>query len=225
MAGWTMYKAPRMPSRGRVRKPSVSIPSWTNADSTALSGAARTCTFTPDFLRQQRQQVAARNAAQRANMTTVEESQPSLSARVRRLRSKEGYPAQCFTFGKSENLAMSREVNSTEKALDSIREAEFCRQADMADFSEAWYSDLLATAADGLSEAVEGSSGSGGELGSHVERLLDIIRRDLQYGLRYTGLIDYVCCLNENDVKELIAQGTNLVEFLCQFKKSSFALC
>ena len=76
----------------------------------------------------------------------------------------------------------------------------------MADFSEAWYSDLLATAADGLSEAVEGSSGSGGELGSHVERLLDIIRRDLQYGLRYTGLIDYVCCLNENDVKELIAQ-------------------
>lgn len=84
MAGWTMYKAPRMPSSGRVRKPSVSRPSWTNADSTALSGSAGTCTFTPDFLPQQRQQVAARNAAQRANMT-VEESQPSLSARVRRL--------------------------------------------------------------------------------------------------------------------------------------------
>lgn len=77
----------------------------------------------------------------------------------------------------------------------------------MADFIEAWYSDLLATAADGLTGTTQASNYRGTITGStHVERLLEIMRTDLQYGLRYKGLIDYACGLKESDFKELLAQ-------------------
>lgn len=78
MAGWTIYKTPRPPSSGKGRRSSVSWMCWTNESSAPLSGAAGRSTLTPDFLRQQLQQLAARNAARSASIMAAEESEPSL---------------------------------------------------------------------------------------------------------------------------------------------------
>ncbi|CDJ46194.1 hypothetical protein, conserved [Eimeria brunetti] len=91
--------------------------------------------------------------------------------------------------------------------INALRAAESCKQADFADFVEAWYSDLLATAADGLGERTEEPNGGGSESRpAHLERLLEIMRTDLQHGLQYKCLIDYVCGLKESDLKELMAR-------------------
>ncbi|CDJ66294.1 hypothetical protein, conserved [Eimeria necatrix] len=77
----------------------------------------------------------------------------------------------------------------------------------MADFIEAWYSDLMATVAAGLGLVAEGSSGAENKLQANpVQTLLETMRRDLQYGLRYQELIDYVCNLSENEVETLMSQ-------------------
>ncbi|CDI85977.1 hypothetical protein, conserved [Eimeria praecox] len=243
MAGWTVGRTPRPPSSGRVRKSSAARLSWTNEDSRALSVIAGRSTLTPDFLRQQLQQLAARNAARRANIT-AEETQSDLSARVRRIRRARRYFQESLRarnkaretakrnltalldarilrnfFDSATRLRLMQHLRRSRQyqkqlVIDALRGAESCRQADLADFIEAWYSDLLATAADGLGEAAEGASGRENKSGcAHVERLLEIMRVDLQYGLHYKDLIDYVCGLEESDVEELMAQVKKVKAF------------
>ncbi|CDJ41272.1 hypothetical protein, conserved [Eimeria tenella] len=77
----------------------------------------------------------------------------------------------------------------------------------MADFIEAWYSDLMATVAAGLGHVAERASGTENKLQANpVQKLLETMRRDLQYGLRYQELVDYVCNLTENEVETLMSQ-------------------
>ncbi|XP_026193668.1 uncharacterized protein LOC34622349 [Cyclospora cayetanensis] len=74
----------------------------------------------------------------------------------------------------------------------------------MADFVEAWYSDLLETAAAGIRGEAEWPNGSA-TTPHPVYRLLELMRGDLQRGLRYDNLIEFVCDLKESDVETLMA--------------------
>ncbi|OEH78202.1 hypothetical protein cyc_06110 [Cyclospora cayetanensis] len=98
----------------------------------------------------------------------------------------------------------SNKLYPQQLTVDALKRIKSCRQSDMADFVEAWYSDLLETAAAGIRGEAEWPNGSA-TTPHPVYRLLELMRGDLQRGLRYDNLIEFVCDLKESDVETLMA--------------------
>lgn len=91
---------------------------------------------------------------------------------------------------------------------------EFCQQGSIDDFVEMWYTDLLATAAAGLSVKTDGSDGE--QFSKPIEplrKLLEFMRGSLQNGFCYEALIDFVCNLKESDVESRMAKVGYLTKF------------
>lgn len=97
-----------------------------------------------------------------------------------------------------------------------FQKEETCRQGDAADFVEAWYSDLLATAAASLNER---KKQPGGEVDTaevdRLQGLLEIVRGDLQHGFRYQDVIDFACNLEESEVQLLMAKVKSCCLMFC----------
>ncbi|KAL8427971.1 hypothetical protein Efla_004229 [Eimeria flavescens] len=104
--------------------------------------------------------------------------------------------------------ARSRRPSKEQLALDVLEMSDKQqRGANAADFVEAWYTDLLVAAAAGLTaESNSANKQEDSAAFQATQNLLELMRNSLQTGLRYEVLIDFVCGLEEREVRSSLSK-------------------